>query len=90
MLEEAATIKATYIGKPNKYVFEMTLTTMDIEKNKVLMVGDKISTDVVGAKKAGIRSALLKTGEFKESDLNCDSKPDYVFDSIQDIKKLFE
>ena len=90
MLEEAANIEATYIGKPNKYVFEMTLTTMDIEKNKVLMVGDKISTDVVGAKKAGTRSALVKTGEFKESDLDCDSKPDYVFDSIQDVKKLFE
>ena len=34
MLEEAANIEATYIGKPNKYVFEMTLKTMDIEKTK--------------------------------------------------------
>ena len=90
MLEEAADIEATYIGKPNTYVFEMTLKTMDIEKSKVLMVGDKITTDVVGAKKAGIRSALVKKGEFKESDLDCDIKPDYIFDSIQDIKKLFE
>jgi HAD superfamily hydrolase (TIGR01458 family) len=90
MLEEAANIEATYIGKPNKYVFEMTLETMDIEKSKILMVGDKITTDIVGAKKAGIRSALVKTGEFKESDLDCDIKPDYVFGSIKDIEKLFE
>ena len=34
MLEEAANMEATYIGKPNKYVFEMTLKTMDIEKTK--------------------------------------------------------
>lgn len=90
MLEEAANVKATYIGKPNRYVFEMALKTMDIEKGKVLMVGDKITTDVVGAKKAGIRSVLIKTGEFKESDLDGDIKPDYIFDSIKDVKKLFE
>jgi len=90
MLEEAAHIEATYIGKPSKYVFDMTFETMDIEKSKVLMVGDKMTTDVVGAKKAGIRSALVKTGEFKESDLDCDIKPDYVFDSVKDIKELFE
>ena len=90
MLEEAANIKATYIGKPSKYVFDMTFETMDIEKDRILMVGDKIATDVVGAKKIGIRSALVKTGEFKESDLDCDSKPDYVFGSVKDIRKLFE
>ena len=90
MLEEGANVKATYIGKPNRYVFEMALKTMDIEKGKALMVGGKITTDVVGAKKAGIRSVLVKTGEFKERDLDCDIKPDYIFDSIQDIKKLFE
>ena len=90
MLEEAANIKATYIGKPNEYVFDMTLETMGIEKGKVLMVGDKITTDVVGAKKAGIKSALVKKGEFMESDLDCDIKPDYVFDSIKDIERLFE
>jgi HAD superfamily hydrolase (TIGR01458 family) len=90
MLEEAANIEATYIGKPNKYVFEMTLKAMDIEKSKVLMVGDKITTDVLGAKKAGLRSVLVKTGEFNESDLDCDIKPDYIFDSIKVIRKLFE
>ncbi len=89
MLEDAANVRATYIGKPNKYVFEIALSTMNIQKSKVLMVGDKIATDILGAKNAGIKSALVKTGEFRESDLNCDIEPDYVFDSIKDIGKLF-
>jgi ribonucleotide monophosphatase NagD (HAD superfamily) len=55
---------------------------MDIEKGKVLMVGDRITTDIVGAKKAGPRSVLVKTGEFGESELDCDIKPDYIFDSV--------
>jgi len=88
MLEDAANIKATYIGKPNKLIFEMTLKTMDIEKNSVLMVGDRVSSDIRGAKNAGIKSVLVKTGEFKENDLPGDVQPDYIVDSIGEIKKL--
>jgi len=89
MLADAANVKATYIGKPNKLIFEMTLKTMDVERGAVLMVGDRVSSDIRGAKNAGIKSALVKTGEFKESDLDGDVQPDYIFDAIGDIKKLF-
>lgn len=89
MLENAAKIKATYIGKPSRYIFEMALTTMKIEKSKVLMVGDKVSTDILGAKNTGIKSALVKTGEFKETDLQSDVEPDFVLDSVKDIGRLF-
>ncbi|MBW1608960.1 MAG: HAD-IA family hydrolase [Deltaproteobacteria bacterium] len=89
MLEEAANVKATYIGKPNKLIFEMTLKTMDVQRNAVLMVGDRVSSDIRGAKNAGIKSVLVKTGEFKESDLAGDVRPDHIVDSISEIKKLF-
>lgn len=85
MLERASGVKATYIGKPNPYVFELTLRTMDLDKNEVIMVGDRVSTDVRGAKEFGIRSLLLKTGEYNEKDLDCDIEPDFIFDSISDL-----
>jgi HAD superfamily hydrolase (TIGR01458 family) len=88
MLENAADVKATYIGKPNKLIFEMALKTMDVERNEVLMVGDRVSSDIRGAKNAGIKSVLVKTGEFKESDLAGDVQPDYIIDSINEIEKL--
>jgi HAD superfamily hydrolase (TIGR01450 family) len=89
MLENAANVKATYIGKPSKFIYEMALKTMDVEKNAVLMVGDRVSSDIRGAKNAGIKSVLVKTGEFKESDLAGDVQPDYIIDSINEIEKLF-
>ena len=88
MLEEAARVKATYIGKPNRTIFDMALKTMNIEKRKILMVGDKIQTDIQGARNVGIQSALVKTGEFKESDLESDLKADYLCESIQDLRRL--
>jgi ribonucleotide monophosphatase NagD (HAD superfamily) len=53
------------------------------------MVGDRVSSDIRGAKNAGIKSVLVKTGEFKESDLAGDVQPDYIIDSINEIEKLF-
>ncbi len=85
MLERASGVKATYIGKPNPYVFELTLQKMGLDKSEVIMVGDRVSTDVMGANEFGIRSLLLKTGEFKEQDLDWNIKPDFIFDTISDV-----
>lgn len=92
MLEDAAGIKATYIGKPNRYIFDITLNTMaNIERGKTLMVGDRVKTDIPGAKKAGLKTALVKTGEFRESDLESPAiAPDYIFDSVCEIANLFQ
>ncbi len=91
MLEDAAGIKATYIGKPNRYIFDITLDTMgNIDRSKILMVGDKIGADILGAKNVRLKAALVKTGEFRESDLKSPViVPDYIFDSVLDVGKLF-
>ena len=89
MLEDAARVTATYIGKPNRIIFDMTLKTMNIKKSKILMVGDKIESDIRGARNVGIQSALVRTGEFRESDLKSGVKPDFLCESIQDLRRLF-
>jgi HAD superfamily hydrolase (TIGR01458 family) len=89
MLEDAANVKATYIGKPNASIYDITLQTMGLQRKEVLMVGDRVATDIVGAQMAGIKSVLVKTGEFHTSDLKGDVQPDYVVDSVQELKKLF-
>jgi inorganic pyrophosphatase len=88
MLEDAAGIAATWIGKPNKYVFDVALKTMGVRRHQVLMVGDRISSDILGAKTAGIKSVLVKGGEFQESDLTGEVQPDYVVDSIKQLSEL--
>ena len=89
MLEDAAGIEATWIGKPSKYIFDVTLDTLEFDRKSVLMVGDRVATDIIGAKTVGIKSALVKTGEFKEGDLSGNVQPDYVFDAVREIEKLF-
>jgi HAD superfamily hydrolase (TIGR01458 family) len=88
MLEQAAGVKATYIGKPEGYAFALVLKTMGLDRRQVLMVGDKISTDIRGANDFGLPSALLRTGEFDESELDGSVRPDHVLDSIRDLPAI--
>ena len=62
---------------------------MDIDRSHVLMVGDRVATDIKGAKAAGIHSVLVKTGEFRPSDLAGDIQPDYVVTSVKEIEHFF-
>jgi HAD superfamily hydrolase (TIGR01458 family) len=89
MLEDAAGIKATYIGKPSRYMFDIALESMAIDRSRVLMVGDRVSTDIIGARRAGIPSVLVKAGEFKPDDLMGDVQPDFIVDAVGDIKDFF-
>jgi HAD superfamily hydrolase (TIGR01458 family) len=75
MLEDAAGIQATYIGKPSRYMFDIALDSMGIDRTEVLMVGDRVST--------------VKTGEFKPDDLDGDIQPDFIVDGVGDIKDFF-
>jgi ribonucleotide monophosphatase NagD (HAD superfamily) len=83
-------VEAVYLGKPSSYVFDLALKTMGLEKSEVVMVGDKVSTDVVGAKAFGFRSVLLRTGEFDERELLGGIEPDVMLDSITEVLALFE
>jgi len=89
MLERATGVQATYIGKPSPYVFELALEGMGLEKHQVLMVGDKTSTDIRGANDFGIRSALVRTGEFGGQEADGSARPDFILDSIRDVPALF-
>jgi len=87
LLEYAAGVKAKIIGKPAKPFFNMALKDMELSAGEVLMVGDDVTTDIDGAKHCGIKSALVKTGKFRESDLK-EHNPDFVISSIKELPEI--
>ncbi len=88
MIEKAADVKAVYIGKPNRYVFELILKDFDIPKDRILMVGDRVSSDIVGAHNAGIKSVLVKQGEFSPHHLNNRIKPNFIIEKISELPQI--
>lgn len=87
MLEKAARVRATYIGKPEAFMFQLGLRSTGLTPEQVLMVGDRVSTDVVGAKNVGIASVLVKTGEYDQRELDGPISPDFI---VQGIERVWE
>ena len=88
MLEQASGVQAVYIGKPYPYAFELATCTLGLAGDRVLVVGDRILTDIQGARAAGLRSALVKTGEYRPGDLEGEIQPDFVLEDIRELLSL--
>jgi len=54
--------KVLYFGKPFVEIFEFAKKVSSSESDKILMIGDTLWTDILGAHNAGIDSALVMTG----------------------------
>ncbi|MDP9222791.1 MAG: TIGR01458 family HAD-type hydrolase [Actinomycetota bacterium] len=88
-LERAAGISATLVGKPAGTFFEAGLEVLGIDAERVVMVGDNVRSDVNGAQNAGLRGVLVRTGVFRQDDLDrAEREPDAVIDSVAALPGL--
>jgi HAD superfamily hydrolase (TIGR01458 family) len=85
-LEYATGVEATVLGKPSAPYFEAALEALDADPKLTWMVGDDLETDIAGASRFGMRTILVRTGKFRESDLQTAAvEPDAVIDSIAQL-----
>ena len=77
------------IGKPNKEVVESIASKYGLKKEDMVIVGDRLYTDIKTGENAGIASVLVYSGETKEIDYrNSDTRADYVFNTVKDLIDL--
>lgn len=87
---EASTGKTPkVIGKPNKEVVESIALKYGLNKEDMVMVGDRLYTDIKTGENAGIASVLVYSGETKEEDYrNSETRASYAFNSVKDMIDL--
>jgi 4-nitrophenyl phosphatase len=77
------------LGKPSRYMAELALERVGVSPSDCLVVGDRMSTDILFGRENGMATALVLTGVASRNDLNAfPYKPDFVLESISDIRKL--
>lgn len=77
-------------GKPSPDMALLALETLKLPASSCLVVGDRMETDILFARNAGMPSALVLTGATSRSDMaEYPYAADYVFESIADIGELF-
>jgi len=83
-VEAASGIRPLVMGKPHRPPFDEALRSLGLPAENTLMIGDRLETDIVGATKAGMCTALVLGGASSESDLETSpTKPDLVFGDIR-------
>ena len=73
-------------GKPDPTIFEHTLKLLSLDKGEVVMVGDNLNTDILGAKRAGITSVWLNRHDRKPEDV----KPTYEITNLLELLPILE
>jgi HAD superfamily hydrolase (TIGR01458 family) len=81
-LEYASGKKATIVGKPERDFFRLALREMGLDPDEVAMVGDDAEADVAGARAAGLKGILVRTGKYRAGS---EGAPDLVLHSVADL-----
>jgi len=67
-LEYATDIEAEILGKPASGFFHAAVSSLGLKSDEVLMIGDDVEADVLGAVDAGLHACLVRTGKFLAKD----------------------
>ena len=48
-------------------MFDTAIKGMHVDRGEVLMIGDRMTTDILGARRAGIKSVLVRAVSLKKA-----------------------
>ncbi|NOZ63357.1 MAG: HAD-IIA family hydrolase, partial [Caldiserica bacterium] len=76
-IEECTGKEAEVVGKPNPLGLEIIMKERNVCKEDVIVIGDRIETDILLGKKAGVKTILVLTGVTEKEDLKNISPEDF-------------
>lgn len=91
MIACAVNREPEYIGKPNKMMVTMAAEEYGCESEDILVIGDRLYTDIACGLNAGVDTLVVFTGEARYDDLaETEFKPSYYCETIRDLYELLK
>ena len=69
--------------KPSPHIFAKTIEVLDVDRSKIVFVGDSLKHDIAGAKAAGLSSVWINTG-INRIDQST-PVPEFIIKDLQDL-----
>ena len=83
--------KATVMGKPNPEIVDYLAKQFNVQKEEILVVGDRLYTDILVGINAGVDTLCVLSGECTMDDINAyPHKPTFIRDSIKSLPDLLK
>jgi HAD superfamily hydrolase (TIGR01458 family) len=85
-LRYATGVAPVVVGKPEAPFFRLAVDEMGLDPHEVMMIGDSVTNDVVGAAAIGCKTCLVRGTAYREGALRSShSRPDLIVDSVADL-----
>lgn len=90
-LQAATNVQPLIFGKPEPHLFKEALRRLQCAASDAAAIGDRLETDILGGKMAGLQTILLLTGVTSREDLDQSTiKPDAVFADLPELTELLQ
>jgi 4-nitrophenyl phosphatase len=90
MIEQATGKKPHNIGKPQTEMVDIICRKFNVTKDKAVIIGDRLYTDIMLGRNSGIFTVCVLSGESKPSDIRRSKvKPHCTVRSISELNHLF-
>jgi len=89
-LVAASDRQPTIVGKPEAPIFRLALQRLGTTPDITLMIGDRLDTDIAGARRLGMRTALVLTGVVSSPPEPGTDGPDLVVPDLAHLQALWE
>ena len=74
------------LRKPDEKIFRIALENLDLQPEEVLMVGNRVSVDILGGNQVGMKTVLIKWNDRYPEKVTCElERPTYTIKSLREL-----
>jgi 4-nitrophenyl phosphatase len=90
-IQTASDTNPIIIGKPSPVLFQMAIEHHHLQPENVMMVGDRLDTDILGGQRAGLYTALVLSGvTVREEAEKWEPQPDIIVPNLEVLLDVLE
>ncbi|NJE84250.1 TIGR02253 family HAD-type hydrolase [Thermococcus sp. CX2] len=76
------------VKKPHPKIFKKALRRFNAEPHEALMVGDRLYSDIYGAKNVGMKTVWFKYGKYANRELDYLEYADFTINSLEEVLNI--
>ena len=77
------------LRKPDERIFRVALENLALQPDEVVMVGNRISADILGGNRVGMKTVLIKWNNRYRESVTCElDRPTYTIKSLRELVSI--